>query len=1208
MLFIHAAIGQTDPFVFVVNTNNVLTGGSSSTQFTLPGTGTNYRINWRDLFDPANIGSEIGTDGHTIDFGVASIYEVSVDPENFQRINFANGPERLKIIQIDQWGDVAWTSLDSAFFGCQNLTFRSTVDDPDLSKVSSMVYMFRGATAFDEDLSGWDVSNVTNMNGVFFNADAFNQDLSAWDVSNVRNMAEMFTGTNVFDQDLSAWDVSGVVDMSAMFNGAELFNQDISSWNVSNVTNMARMFRLAKDFNQNINDWDVSKVTDMEQMFQGDITTSGNGQNPIFQTNFNQPLDRWNVSSVIDMSDMFNKSPFDQSIGSWNVASVQDMNSMFRRSSFNQDVSLWNVSSVSNMGEMFRENNAFDQNLGSWDLSSIPKNPIFSGGLVRLLDNATAMSGTNYDLTLQGWAFQGIGNLTITAQDVTYCYGAFARDRLINELGWVILDGDQNCSPSSAPSGSFVITVNTASTGTSTSGNTQFEFPGVGTYDVDWVEAGNPSNNGQQLNESDVTVINFGTSGIYEVSVSAGGLNSVNFKLSGDGRKLLTVESWGNVAWTTMTGAFEGCENLTINTAAADLPDLSGVTDMSDMFNFARNLSSPNNSISNWLVGNVQNMNSLFETSIAFNEDLSRWDVSNVTNMSSMFLNATTFNQEIGSWDVSNVTNMSNMFARSSGTNFFNGDISTWDVSNVTNMNSMFTNAGNFNQDITSWDVSNVSSFGGMFSGAGSFDQPLGEWIINVVDSDLSGMLSNTALSVDNYDLTLTGWQNQGLANMQLGAEGLQFCQGEAARTALIGTAGAIIDAGPSCGDSDGDGIADNLDLDDDNDGISDSSEGIFDLDGDLILNNLDLDSDNDGIPDAVESNDGVNLPANTSGSGQFISITDADPENGLHDPLDSSPRTLEDIDTDSKANFLDSDSDGDGSSDFTESHDYDGDGDALNDLLEIRSAFVAQIGLNHYPLADNNNFNDNDNIPDFLEDTDGDGQVEIFERTSAFFFDTDADGLIDLFDPDTYTTPSFNPPLNTSGTPIYLDVNASVILPVELLYFEAEVESNQVVLKWATGSELNSSYFEIQRSVDGRAFDSLSVVQGAGNSQQVINYHFTDPARSNGMRYYRLMQVDFDGKLEYSPVVVVINFFSDQFSYTLFPNPTSDYLQIQLVGADLPQKVRFTNLKGSTVSADIEPINNSLYRINLTNVPSGIYLLIINNVAKKVVLTRRGD
>ncbi len=88
--------------------------------------------------------------------------------------------------------------------------------------------------------------------------------------------------------------------------------------------------------------------------------------------------------------------------------------------------------------------------------------------------------------------------------------------------------------------------------------------------------------------------------------------------------------------------------------------------------------------------------------------------------------------------------------------------------------------------------------------------------------------------------------------------------------------------------------------------------------------------------------------------------------------------------------------------------------------------------------------------------------------------------------------------------------------LPIELLYFKATPASGQVVLEWATATEINNEYFTIERSIDGVNWDVISFETGAGNSNYTLNYSFTDEFPAEGVSYYRLKQTDFDGKFEY--------------------------------------------------------------------------------------------
>ncbi len=176
---------------------------------------------------------------------------------------------------------------------------------------------------------------------------------------------------------------------------------------------------------------------------------------------------------------------------------------------------------------------------------------------------------------------------------------------------------------------------------------------------------------------------------------------------SGDSKKLLTIEQWGDNQWLSAYGAFSDTKNLVIN--ATDTPNFSQVTDMFCMFCGADAF---NGDLSNWDVSNVVDMSFMFHGTEAFNGDLSRWNVSNVTDMAAMFSFAEAFNGDLSDWNVSNVTDMADMFSFAEA---FNGDLSGWNVSNVTDMAGMFVFAEAFNGDLSDWNVSSVTNMESMF-------------------------------------------------------------------------------------------------------------------------------------------------------------------------------------------------------------------------------------------------------------------------------------------------------------------------------------------------------------------------------------------------------------------------------------------------------------------------------------------------------------
>lgn len=208
---------------------------TASETITIPtvGTGYNYDI---VTSDGQTFTGETGD--KTITFATAGDYDVRISGD-FPRIYFNNGGDKDKLIDIKQWGNIAWTSMSAAFYGCSNLV-GSFTDAPDLSSVTNMSLMFYGASSFNQNIGSWDVSSVNNMYGMFYGASSFNQPLN-WDVSNVTSMSRMFYSASSFDQPIGNWDVSSVTNMSDMFRWATSFNQPLN-WDVSSVTNMFAMF------------------------------------------------------------------------------------------------------------------------------------------------------------------------------------------------------------------------------------------------------------------------------------------------------------------------------------------------------------------------------------------------------------------------------------------------------------------------------------------------------------------------------------------------------------------------------------------------------------------------------------------------------------------------------------------------------------------------------------------------------------------------------------------------------------------------------------------------------------------------------------------------------------------------------------------------------------------------------------------------------
>lgn len=110
--------------------------------------------------------------------------------------------------------------------------------------------------------------------------------------------------------------------------------------------------------------------------------------------------------------------------------------------------------------------------------------------------------------------------------------------------------------------------------------------------------------------------------------------------------------------------------------------------------------------------------------------------------------------------------------------------------------------------------------------------------------------------------------------------------------------------------------------------------------------------------------------------------------------------------------------------------------------------------------------------------------------------------------------------------------------LPVTLSKFEGIAQNSKVSLTWSTVSEINFSHFIVQRSTDGKNYENIGEVNGAGNSTKTQYYNFTDNAPENGMNYYRLKAVDIDDTFEYHKVIGVHVEVPD--AIRIMPNPVN--------------------------------------------------------------------
>ena len=168
--------------------------------------------------------------------------------------------------------------------------------------------------------------------------------------------------------------------------------------------------------------------------------------------------------------------------------------------------------------------------------------------------------------------------------------------------------------------------------------------------------------------------------------------------------------------------------------------------------------------------------------------------------------------------------------------------------------------------------------------------------------------------------------------------------------------------------------------------------------------------------------------------------------------------------------------------------------------------------------------------------------------------------------------------------------------LPVEWLSFEAKQTSeNEVELKWSTASEINNHWFEIQRGEDAEHFTILDSVQSKGHSRIIQNYHYTDTQIVNlpSTIYYRIKQMDTDGKYSYSKVIPVAISMPWELDL-IYPNPFENQITLKFKTTyESPIELSIFNALGELkLKETIDISNKMLVDISTVNLVSGVYFL----------------
>tara|TARA_B100000809_G_scaffold148705_1_gene146177 strand:- start:890 stop:2998 length:2109 start_codon:yes stop_codon:yes gene_type:complete len=171
-----------------------------------------------------------------------------------------------------------------------------------------------------------------------------------------------------------------------------------------------------------------------------------------------------------------------------------------------------------------------------------------------------------------------------------------------------------------------------------------------------------------------------------------------------------------------------------------------------------------------------------------------------------------------------------------------------------------------------------------------------------------------------------------------------------------------------------------------------------------------------------------------------------------------------------------------------------------------------------------------------------------------------------------------------------YTPIGGIVVLPITLVNFSGvALKNGHNRINWTTSSEINNDYFELEKSENGIDFELVTTQNGAGNSTSTLRYFDYDKSEKE-ITYYRLKQVDFDGRFSYSVIISVTNSAKE---FKIYPNPSSDgHLFITNIKNDNLVRIidphgrvleSYRNIDMDVLNLDLSDYNKGLYYIMIT-------------------------
>lgn len=178
-------------------------------------------------------------------------------------------------------------------------------------------------------------------------------------------------------------------------------------------------------------------------------------------------------------------------------------------------------------------------------------------------------------------------------------------------------------------------------------------------------------------------------------------------------------------------------------------------------------------------------------------------------------------------------------------------------------------------------------------------------------------------------------------------------------------------------------------------------------------------------------------------------------------------------------------------------------------------------------------------------------------------------------------------------------------LLPVELIYFSGACERGQALLEWGTGAEVNSSHFVVERSLDAVVWKPAGVIEAAHHSEHATSYLFADPTPLDREAYYRLRQVDLDGKETVGHVVRVQGCDRGEVALQVVPNPTRGSIRVSAAAdatLDAGTVLELRDITGRVMLVQRLAMESAFAELEMAFLSEGTYVLALRSPDGRVL------